>query len=34
VIPERQIEQVLDEARNVEAADAASREAIARERDE
>ena len=31
VIPERQIEEVLAEARNVEAADAASREAIARE---
>jgi regulator of RNase E activity RraA len=31
VIPERQIEEVLAEARNVEAADAASREAITRE---
>jgi regulator of RNase E activity RraA len=31
VIPARQIEQVLEEARDVEAADAASREAIARE---
>ena len=31
VIPERQIEEVLAEARNVESADAASREAIARE---
>jgi regulator of RNase E activity RraA len=31
VIPERQIEEVLAEARKIEGADAASREAIARE---
>jgi 4-hydroxy-4-methyl-2-oxoglutarate aldolase len=32
VIPDRQIEKVLAEARNVKAADAASRDQIARER--